>query len=677
MRMRIAIGGVLALLGTVTLMLAQNGNDLFQQALIRQANGDTQTAIPVYERIVREFPANRPLAARATVQLGKASETLGQREKARDYYQQVISKYAEVSASVNEAKSLLAAMDKDQAVKEVEIPGAGDPLEYALSPDGRRVAYFLAVEGARGGRGARGRGGAGQPSQLWILDTATGSAAPVPGGNVGIVRRGQTGSTSLFWSPDGKALAFFSGPQLMRIDLEGGVPRVIASAPANLGGDWGSGGTIVFSANNAAGRSVSPLYRVPADGSGPAVPLGIEGTCPRFLPDGSHFMFYSFNETAGLGQAAQVLSIGSIDGGPTKVLSVQALAGTFAVPDQLLYATEDGLFAQRINLQTFDLIGTRTRVLESISIFPGACTMGVAVSASGALAYRPPVSVPERQFVWLDRQGQPVGNTFLPDASGPNNMRISPDGQRVLFGRNGGGAPIGSLWVIDDKPGAEARRLVAGGGVGVWSPKGDTVVLGLYRPQPPVSANLATIQLADGNVTYLRRTPDNEEPEDWSQDGRFLLYTKAPGNELMVLPLQGGEPIYVGQSPGRYGRFSPNGKWIAYQDQGNAWVQPFPGTPASRKRVSPNGGSAPKWRKTDGGELYFVSANQVMVVSVTESANGQNIEFGTPAPLLPEPLPANSEYDVSADGKRFLINRPLAARGTSPFRVLTNWTLAK
>jgi hypothetical protein len=67
----------LALLDAVP-VLAQTGHDLFQQALVKErADGDLRGAIEIYERIAREFTPDRPLAAKALVQLGQCYEKLG------------------------------------------------------------------------------------------------------------------------------------------------------------------------------------------------------------------------------------------------------------------------------------------------------------------------------------------------------------------------------------------------------------------------------------------------------------------------------------------------------------------------------------------------------------------------------------------------------------------------
>ena len=186
----------------------------------------------------------------------------------------------------------------------------------------------------------------------------------------------------------------------------------------------------------------------------------------------------------------------------------------------------------------------------------------------------------------------------------------------------------------------------------------------------------------------LRESDEDEQPSDWSRDGRFLLYEKVVGGDLMALPIQpsrplsAGVPIPVAQTPAaeRNGRFSPDGKWVAYQSnavggRNEIFVQPFPGSPDARRRVSLNGGTSPVWRG-DGRELYFLSPDfHLMVVAVTFSENG-GVVCGTPAPLFPAALPIGSEYDAAADGQRFLVNRPVRA-DTPPIIVLSNWNHAK
>jgi eukaryotic-like serine/threonine-protein kinase len=188
--------------------------------------------------------------------------------------------------------------------------------------------------------------------------------------------------------------------------------------------------------------------------------------------------------------------------------------------------------------------------------------------------------------------------------------------------------------------------------------------------------------------THFRYLHDSvfERPTDWSRDGRFLLYEsdRNAGRHLMVLPLQGGAPIPIAQTPAAEGkgRFSPDGRWIAYQsdelrERNEVFVQAFPGSRESRRQVSVDGGTSPVWRG-DGREIYFMSPDfHLMIAAVTFSENGQAVQLGTPAPLFPAALPAGSEFEVANDGQRFLINRPAGPADAAPISVLSNWTRAK
>src|SRR6185503_2249168 len=110
--------------------------------------------------------------------------------------------------------------------------------QFALSPDGRRLAFVASV--------------AHDPSQLWIraLDSLT--PEPVAGTH---------GAEYPFWSPDSESIAFFADGTLKRIDLARGPVRVLAPAPDGRGGAWSRGGDVVFAPATNDG-----LYRVAASG---------------------------------------------------------------------------------------------------------------------------------------------------------------------------------------------------------------------------------------------------------------------------------------------------------------------------------------------------------------------------------------------------------------------------
>jgi Tol biopolymer transport system component len=146
---RIALAGVALVLLTAAPALAQTGHDLFQQALVKeQAEGDLRGAIALYQQIVREFAADRALAARALVQMGQCHERLGSQEAqaAEKAYRQVLDHYADQQESAEQARARLAALEQPPELAMETLAtrkvwsgpeaGADDP-----TPDGRYLVY--------------------------------------------------------------------------------------------------------------------------------------------------------------------------------------------------------------------------------------------------------------------------------------------------------------------------------------------------------------------------------------------------------------------------------------------------------------------------------------------------------------------------------------------------------
>jgi hypothetical protein len=93
-------------------------------------------------------------------------------------------------------------------------------------------------------------------------------------------------------------------------------------------------------------------------------------------------------------------------------------------------------------------------------------------------------------------------------------------------------------------------------------------------------------------------------------------------------------------------------------------------------RLSTNGGSEPRWC-CDGKELFYLAADRhIMSVAMTGDAP-------LTSPARPEPrfqtsalFPGSTfrmNYDVTHDGRRFLVNNPVQGAGQSPITVVINW----
>ena len=159
-----------------------------------------------------------------------------------------------------------------------------EQVELSVSPDGRQVAFFAPdADGI---------------VRLWVRAFDSPAARALPG-----TEGANPGSGAAAWSPDGSALAFFARGKLLRVDLAGGAPLVLADAPGTSRGvSWGSRGALVFVPASAVG-----VYRVSA-GGGTAERLLLSrlsqaAEYPSFLPDGRHFRFDTQTSLSGNGEA--------------------------------------------------------------------------------------------------------------------------------------------------------------------------------------------------------------------------------------------------------------------------------------------------------------------------------------------------------------------------------------
>jgi hypothetical protein len=121
--------------------------------------------------------------------------------------------------------------------------------------------------------------------------------------------------------------------------------------------------------------------------------------------------------------------------------------------------------------------------------------------------------------------------------------------------------------------------------------------------------------------------------------------------------------------------FSLDGKWLAYvsdeSGRNAVWVQPFPG-PGAKYLISAEGGTEPAWSKT-GTELFYRRGNQFVVVPVTSATTFQ---WGRPQVVFEaryETLDDARNYDVSADGKSFVVVRSEGAADVDRLNVVLNW----
>jgi eukaryotic-like serine/threonine-protein kinase len=102
-------------------------------------------------------------------------------------------------------------------------------------------------------------------------------------------------------------------------------------------------------------------------------------------------------------------------------------------------------------------------------------------------------------------------------------------------------------------------------------------------------------------------------------------------------------------------------------------VRAFPQT-GGKSLVSAAGGAQPRWRR-DRREIYYVGPD-IKLMAVEVKPSGAAFEVGPPKELFTVKLGGvvgfSRDYDVTADGKRFLVNSRIEGAVT-PITVVLNW----
>jgi Tol biopolymer transport system component len=319
-----------------------------------------------------------------------------------------------------------------------------------------------------------------------------------------------------------------------------------------------------------------------------------------------------------------------------------------------------------------------------------------ATSADGrVLVYRRATSR-RSQLLWFDRSGNVVGRVGGPAES--YQARISPDGSRVVFNRPDNRLGNRDLWYIETARGVAARLTVhqANDWFPVWSPDGKRLLFASDRGGGPGNQIYEKKSMDPGadETIFLIDPKSDINPADWSRDGRWILFWAFSSElraDIWLTPATGErKPFALVATPSdeRFPRFSPDGKWIAYQSNETGryevYALPFaagPAAPGAKIQLSDNGGEFPVWRP-DGQELFYLSGGNVLYSIATRNL-GQSGATPRPSRLFtacPETLPleqpgkASNPLDIGPDG-RFLLNCRTERPGQSS--VLMNWLPAK
>jgi hypothetical protein len=399
---------------------------------------------------------------------------------------------------------------------------------------------------------------------------------------------------------------------------------------------------------------------------------------PFFFPDGKHFLYWSRNSRAG---EPSVLYVGELGTLQAKVLMKSETMAIYAA-GHLLFLRGQTLMAQPFNPSRFELSGEPVPIAEHVAINGASVRAMFSASNTGTLIYQTGEMSGGWNMVWWGRDGKQIST--IPQSGRYLGPVLSPDGSKAAVEIFAGAQGIGDIWIFDLTRGTSTRLTFGPFSQGnpVWSSDGKTVYYASGSGEVYIVAKAADGSTAERIVLQDKGTI--EIPDGFSPDGRYLIYErKVPQNEttyhLWALPLFGdGKPFPIVKSTfdERFSAISPDGKWMAYQsNESGRWeiyITAFPGGGA-KWQVSSVGGNAAKWRG-DGKEIFYLDPSDNLV-AVDVNASSSAVQLGTPHTLF-QAIGIQREYgpfDVSADGKKFLINSGNLKEGSDPFTLVQNW----
>jgi serine/threonine protein kinase/Tol biopolymer transport system component len=543
-----------------------------------------------------------------------------------------------------------------------QLAGLDSGPSVALTRDGTNLAYVASQGGAQ---------------QLYLREMDTLDAKPIPG---------TEGAVNPFFSPDGQWVGFFAGGKLKKISVSGGAALAIGDATYPYGANWGSRGMIAFVPSNGSG-----LQQVSDEGGTPRPLTHLEKgelshLWPEFLPGGKAVLFAAGSTAINFTNAR--VAVQSVGSGERRNLIQVGTNPRYAASGHLVYAQGGSLMAVPFDPKGLAVTGTAVSMVEGVLQSPVSGAAQYSFSTTGSLVYVPgAVQSNQSKLVWVSRNG--AEQPLPAPARVYRGPRVSPEGRRIAVTIQ---EQESQIWLYDLSR-ETLTRLTFGGNVNnnpSWTPDGKRIAFESSKEGP---LNIFW-QFADGTGGLERLTTSeyNQVPHSWSPDGQLLAFieiTPATGYDIWMLrvgdasspgsgQVRKAQPFLRTRFDEAVPRFSPDGRWLAYvsneSGHNEIYVQPYPG-PGGKWQISTEGGREPVWNR-NGRELFYRSGDKMMAVEITAQPS---FIVGKPRMLFEgryRPTPATSpNYDVSPDGQRFLMLKPVEQAQSTPtqINVVLNW----
>ena len=474
-----------------------------------------------------------------------------------------------------------------------EVNITSDPAQDyqpSFSPDGNSIAFVSTRSSKSGmikigstfGFEFRTYGG-----DVWVAPALGGRARRLaPDGNFPV------------WHPDGKRVAYVSGPEnhrsILEVAGEGGAPKVVVASESS---NW----EITRIHYSPGGRwllfETLDLEVFAADPSGGKPRLLFRGSNVAWEGSG-RMLFFLLREPSG-GTRLQAVEMdeasGSVQGEPRTVGLMTGILRDLAV-------SRDGT-----KLVASEFEGSLNLTRLPLSADGGSPAGPEEELSSGRVIDRYPNYSPDgrkiafssdrlgAEQIWiLDLETRRSERLELTgDDVGANTAFWSPDGERLAAARRFADGKQ-SVWVAATD-GSEADEVVpAAPGVDAGPFSSDGTQL-LYTTRTEGWSQLFVLDLTSRQKRQVTRSPGDKRVMTWSPDGRWIAFSSnATGtNQLWRIPSEGGkaEMLTSGAERMFHPFYSPDGRWIYVQpSHRNIYRLPAAGGPLEQVTKFPDAG---------------------------------------------------------------------------------------
>ncbi len=695
-------GGILSALigaGVLTALVAMPQNNDQAELLLQSAihkdmvDGELEQAIDLYKKIVVTYSSNRPVAAKALLQMGRCYEKLG-KDEARKAYERLVRDYADQSEQAKLARARLAALAAPSpttlTARKLENPPEDAP-GAASSPDGRYLSFFDW-----------------QTGDLAVRDLQTGKD-----------RRLTNESTSWVgqpaWSPDGKRVAFAwyigsgaeSATELRLAGLDGGKPRVLShyDSGEELGSiDWSPDAKQILAILSREDGPRQMVLISTADGSTRVLTemkREIFPTIMRFSPDSRHIAYDFLPDEKSPERDIYLMSLDT--GKATPLIQHPA-------DDYLLGWSKDGkwlVFASdrtaALGLWVVGMSGGKTQG-ESQLVKPGIeRILPVGLTRDGALYYGVVRATEDVYIADLDpTTGKVIGapRKAIERYEGGNfSPAYSPDGKYLAYVSRRGNSPYptnrGNALCIRSLDTGQERvfyreiwklglRYIDGP---QWSPDGRFISFAGSEGISPTG--VYRIDLQTGEIARVLRCDPGERINagGYGADGKYFFArgnTKEGFSQIVVRDLESGEERELYRFPtlerGIGIALSPDGRWLSFENAGWGGVRSLRIMPASGGDAKEVWSFGETKRGTPGGNLTWTPDGRYIVFSAPQPSDLRvwdlwriPVEGGKPEKMGLQKTWGIGSLTIRPDGRRIAFANRGGASTDSELWVLENF----